>query len=111
MVVLVAVLVGAAIWQGVFRNDYPCNSARSVGVSRAIDGPDRPLPATPQDALRGWAANDRAVTNPAFTRPADGWILYRGRWVHDLPGDSFYEVSVTETPHGWFAGSYSFCTR
>jgi hypothetical protein len=28
-----------------------------------------------------------------------------------MPNDAFYEVSVSETPRGWFAGSYNHCTR
>lgn len=110
MVATMSVLVAGGVWWTVFRNDYPCNSAKGVGVGMAIDGEDHPLSATPQDALRAWAHGGL----PAMTQdplPEDGWIEYRGRWVRDMPNDSFYEVSMTRTPRGWFAGSFNLCTR
>lgn len=109
LIVVAAVVAGAAGWAVVFREEYPCPSSKGVGLGWDLDRAP-PFHGDPQEALRAMAASAPAMT--ANRIPADGWIEHRGRWIHDMPGNSFYEVQVTETQQGgWFATSLNLCTR
>ncbi len=94
------VIVGGLAWFLAGQDKYPCRASKGYGFGPALVDPPSSLPATPEAALRAFASSG-APSLTAEPIPAEGWVEYRGRWVHELPSGNFYEVNLTRNDNGW----------
>jgi membrane associated rhomboid family serine protease len=116
--VLSLVFLGSSLTGELF-SAYPKGGCRWSDVATAINTAGAApselsgLPATAEEAIAAFAvhAHDVPGYQGGGAFPADGWLEYRGRWVHDWNDQIYLQATIAETPNGWRVDDYVACTR